>query len=439
MSPATSTVQPGSPDHDVESVESFRARARAWLAESMPRLAPGAGIADRDADRYAEERRLQRRIWDGGFAGVCWPAEYGGLGLGREHQRAFDEESLPYDMPLSFNIPTFGILAATLVDFGTHEQKARHLPAILRGEELWVQFLSEPSGGSDLAGCITRADRDGDVFIVNGSKIWSSAAADSDYAMCLARTNWDVPKHRGLTMFLMKIHQPGIQIDQIRQINGSMEFCQEFFDDVVVPVADVIGEIDDGWSVASRLLLHERTAVARRVAVHQRSLPGRDEHRPRSVVARTGRCHRHRDRSACAPPGRRQPRRARRQRAPRRSCHRRRQERAAPARSGFDDQALPCHGRRASERRPASTSAGSDAVVWPESDDGPGRRLGEASLSRQAMCLGGGSNEIQRNIISERILGLPREWAADREIPYRDVTRTSTPTGPGAPKDGAAR
>ena len=427
-----SSVRTGSPDGDVESVESFRERARAWLAESMPRLAPGAGIADRDADRYAEERQLQRRIWDGGFAGVCWPAEYGGLGLGRAHQRAFDEESLPYDMPLSFNIPTFGILAATLVDFGTHEQKARHLPAILRGEELWVQFLSEPSGGSDLAGCITRGDRDGDVFIVNGSKIWSSAAADSDYAMCLVRTNWDVPKHRGLTMLLMEIHQPGIQIDQIRQINGSMEFCQEFFDDVAVPVADVIGEIDDGWSVASRLLLHERTAVGGGSPYTSgRSLGGTNTGPDRSLLEladATGRA---------ADP------RVRRLVAANHVEHVVNVHLVDRVTEGVRSGQLPpaagsmtklFHAMVGVQRAQASLDiGGSDAVVWSENDDGPGRRLGEASLSRQAMCLGGGSNEIQRNIISERILGLPREWAADREIPYRDVTRTSTPSAPAEP------
>ena len=214
-----------------------------------------------EAGRRDHERELQRRLWDGGFAGICFPADYGGLGLTIEHQRAFTEESLPYDMPFSLNVPTLGILAATLVDFGTHEQKLRHLPAILKGEELWVQFLSEPSGGSDLAGVLTRAERDGDVYILNGSKIWSSGAAESDYAMCLARTNWDVPKHRGLTMFIMKIHQPGIQVEQIRQVDGSLEFCQEFFDDVPIPAADVIGEVDDGWTVATRLLVHERNAV----------------------------------------------------------------------------------------------------------------------------------------------------------------------------------
>ena len=166
-----------------------------------------------------------------------------------------------YDLPFSFNVPTLGILAATLLDAGTQEQKLRHLPAILRGEELWVQFLSEPSGGSDLAGCLTRADRDGDVFVLNGSKIWSSGAYVADYAMCLARTNWDVPKHRGLTMFIVEIHQPGVTVEQIRQIDGSIEFCQEFFDDVPIPVSAVIGEVDDGWTVANRLLVHERMAV----------------------------------------------------------------------------------------------------------------------------------------------------------------------------------
>jgi alkylation response protein AidB-like acyl-CoA dehydrogenase len=135
---------------EMEPVEDFRARARARLAESMPPL--GDGWNDRSDERRERERELQALLWQGGFAGICFPAEYGGLGLSLEHQRAFTEESAPYDMPFSLNVPTLGILAATLVEFGTHEQKLRHLPAILRGEELWVQFLSEPSGGSDLAG-----------------------------------------------------------------------------------------------------------------------------------------------------------------------------------------------------------------------------------------------------------------------------------------------
>lgn len=243
-----------------ESVEGFRQRARGWLAEHLPPSPADSELRHDDA-RVAHERALQLRLWEAGFAGICFPAEYGGRGLDVAYQRAFTEESLPYDMPFSFNVPTLGILAATLLEVGTHEQKLRHLPAILRGEERWVQFMSEPSGGSDMAGCLTRADRDGDVFVLNGSKIWTSYASTSDYALCLARTNWEVPKHNGLTMFIVKIRQPGVRVEPIRQVNGSTEFDQEYFDDVIIPASDVVGKVNDGWTVARRLLVHERTAV----------------------------------------------------------------------------------------------------------------------------------------------------------------------------------
>ncbi len=224
-------------DADAEDVEAFRLRARGWMAENLPLLPEGVdnrqlSLAD---DTGGRDRRLQRQLFEAGFAGLCFPSEYGGQGLSRAHQRAFTQESLPYQMPTLFNVPTLSILAPTLLDFGTEEQKERHIPAILRGEELWVQFLSEPSGGSDLAGSVTQATRDGDVFIMSGSKIWSSGAHRSDYAMCLARTDPHVPKHQGLTMFIVKIHQPGIEVQPIGMVNGLAEFCQEFFDDVAIP------------------------------------------------------------------------------------------------------------------------------------------------------------------------------------------------------------
>ena len=408
-------------DDAVESVDAFRLRARAWLAANM---APyHAGIDHRFVDgRLDDERALQRRLFDGGFAGICFPAEYGGLGLSAEHQLAFTQESMGYDMPFAMNVPTLGILAATLVDYGTHEQKLRHLPAILKGEELWVQFLSEPSGGSDLAGCLTRADRDGDVFVMNGSKIWSSAAYASDYAMCLARTNWDVPKHRGLTMFIVKIHQPGIQVEQIRQVDGSMEFCQEFFDDVAIPATDVVGEIDDGWTVATALLVHERNAVAGGSPYTSGRSSG---HEIRSeddsltdMVRATGQVGDAHARQLVA------------------EAHVR--QRVGTALIGRITQ-----GVSAGKMLPPAGSvmklfsatnvmrryeiglelAGVTAAAWPAGAPGVGRRLGELTLTRQGLSLGGGSNEIQRNIISERLLGMPREFAADREVPYRDVPR----------------
>lgn len=408
---------------EVEPVEVFRSRARTWLAANMPPL--GDGYNDRSDERRAVERELQARLWAGGFAGICFPAEYGGLGLTVAHQRAFTAESAPYDMPFSINVPTLGILAATLVDFGTHEQKLRHLPAILKGEELWVQFLSEPSGGSDLAGCLTRADRDGDVFVLNGSKIWSSGAYTSDWAMCLARTNWDVPKHRGLTMFLMEIHQTGVQVEQIRQVDGSMEFCQEFFDDVALPASAVVGEVDDGWTVATRLLTHERMAVgggspytSGRSIGHEASGPGQelvevvrgrglaDDARARQLVAEA-----HVNQLVAGQLVRRVTQGMATGAMP------------PPAGSLMKLLAATNHMRRCEI---ALELAGSDAVVWAADEPGTAGSLGQATLHRQGMSLGGGSNEIQRNLISERLLGMPRELAADREVPYREVRRSGS-------------
>ena len=248
---------------DVESIDEFRARARAWLADNMPPIDPAEPpAAHRDEERcWQRARELQKRLYEGGFAGICFPREYGGLGLDYEYQQAFDEESLGYEMPLILNTPTFTICCATLLDTGSEELKRRHIAAALRGDEVLVQLLSEPSGGSDLAGVITRAERDGDRWVINGAKTWSTSAFAADYGLCLARTNWDVPKHDGLTMFLVPIKHPGITLRRITQLNGSTEFCEEFLDGVDVGDDAVVGEVNDGWAVASRQLYHERRAV----------------------------------------------------------------------------------------------------------------------------------------------------------------------------------
>src|ERR1700761_5275814 len=165
-----------------EDVESFRLRARQWLAANMP---PAGGGPAPDSDEiWARPRELQRMLYAGGFAGLCFPREYGGLGLTPEHQRAFNEEVSGYEMPVLLNIPTFSICCATILDMASEELKREHLPAVLRGEEILVQFLSEPGSGSDLASVTTRADRDGDSFTLSGSKIWSVAAYAGDFALC---------------------------------------------------------------------------------------------------------------------------------------------------------------------------------------------------------------------------------------------------------------
>ncbi|MBS1848035.1 MAG: acyl-CoA dehydrogenase family protein [Actinobacteria bacterium] len=403
-----------------EPVEAFAERARAWMAANLPPR-PDRVPSRGDQARRTHERALQRLIWDGGFAGICFPAAFGGLGLSAAHQAAFTEASLPYDMPYSLNVPTFGILAATLAEVGSDAQRARHLPAILRGEELWVQFLSEPTGGSDLAGVRMRADRDGDEFVLNGSKIWSSAAFASDWAMCLARTDWDVPKHRGLTMFIVKIHQPGIRIDRIRQVDGSDEFCQEFFDDVRVPGSAVVGGVDDGWSVATQLLGHERAAVggaskytSGRLLLHAEG----DFAADLVAVARA--------RGVDGTPS------VRSAVARARIAETVHAQLTGHVMAAMIDGELPPSAGAYLKLSAATTRmvhdecglqiAGVDGVAWPAGDgSAPGRGAGEATLWRQALSLGGGSNEMQRNLIAERVLGMPREATADHRVPYRDV------------------
>jgi alkylation response protein AidB-like acyl-CoA dehydrogenase len=402
-----------------EDVESFRQRARAWLAESMPLLPEGYTNhhLSREDETGERARRLQRTLFDGGFAGICFPVAYGGLGLSRVHQRAFTRESLPYQMPTVLNVPTLTILAPTLLDFGTEEQKLRHIPAILRGDELWVQFLSEPSGGSDLAGLVTRATRDGDVFVLNGSKIWSSGAFRSDYSLCLARSDWQVPKHRGLTMFILKIHQPGVEVQQIKMVDGTAEFCQEFFDDVPVPVGDVVGEINDGWTVASRLLFHERDAVG-----------GGSPFASGSAIASAGHGGQRSELLDLArATGQADDPRVRQLVAEDRINERIQGQLVERVTTGIRTGALPApagalprlFAATATERHLdiALEIAGADIAV--RMDDG--LELGNIYLRRQGGSLGGGSNEMQRNIISERVLGMPREYAADRDKPFDEV------------------
>jgi alkylation response protein AidB-like acyl-CoA dehydrogenase len=417
----------------MESVDAFRRRARAWLADTMPVLAPDAPPPARaeDEETWVRDKELQRKLWDGGFAGVCFPKEFGGLGLTIEHQHAFTEESLPYEMPLHLNVPHFSILGATLVEFGTHEQQAKYLPPMLKGEQQWVQFLSEPTGGSDLAGCVTRADRDGDEWVMNGSKIWSTAAMSATHAMCLARTDWDAPKHRGLTMFIMEVHQPGVQVDPIKQVNGSLEFCQEFFDDVRLPPDSVVGDVNDGWTVALALLAHERNAVgggSPYVSGRNYLAEGADGAFDASclklVLARG---------AADDPVARQLLAEAHVLDTVQRGLVRR-------VGLGMEHGALVGQAAAITKLFTATSAerkttirlelAGADALTWPVGAETLGQGAGHDFLERQATSLAGGSNEIQRNIIAERVLGMPREWAADRDIPYKDVRRNTMPTSP---------
>lgn len=420
----------GDPTDDTD-VEAFRMRARSWIRATLGPAEPGSlqGIirnVNNDEDELAavaRDRAVQRLLFDAGFAGICVPTDYGGRGLTPAHQRALNEELVGFEYPARIQSPTFSPCAAVLLEFGSDAQKRRHLPAILRGEELWMQFLSEPSGGSDVAGALTTAVRDGDQWILNGSKVWTTGAWWSDWGLCLARTNWDVPKHRGLTVFMLPIHQAGVEVHRIEMLNGSKEFCQEFLTDVVVPDSDRIGEVDDGWTVGVRWMFHERL-------LHNSpyvTLPVVDAHSGIGAASVL----------AIAQSGDRlEVERVRELVGEARMLELVSEELKGRLAAGLASGVIPDQsaaiGRLFSGVVSARTTsigfeiAGADGGAWTD-DDGAIADCGTDFLMRQVATIGGGTTEMARNVISERVLGMPRERSLDRDVAFRDVPRSAGP------------
>lgn len=408
-------------DYD-ESPAAFGARARAWIVRNLPPADGPTGLEvddEHEARIIAEARQLQKLIFDAGFAGIRFPREYGGQGLTRAHQLAWREAAAGYRLPSAFNV-THGILAPTLLEFGTAEQKARHLPAILAGEELWVQFLSEPSSGSDLASLLTRAVRDGDTFVLNGSKIWSTGAHLSDYAMALVRTNPDVPKHSGLSMLYLPIRTPGVTVTPIKLVTGGSHFCQEFFDDVMLPAANLIGAEDDGWRVATGLLFHERNMVGgNSLNDHVSAAAGNDGDADsgNEIVALARAVGR-----AADPQARQLVAEALVLQALEGPAISRVNALLAAGKLPAQGTAIVKLLSSVSEYRikEIALEIGGTAAVVTGADD-PVGLYAQRWLAARIGTIAGGTSEMQRNLISERVLGLPREAAPDRDIPFSQV------------------
>jgi alkylation response protein AidB-like acyl-CoA dehydrogenase len=254
-----------------EADEAFRSRLRTWLAGALPELAPPP-----PRDAWAQRRRWdtdwQRRLHDAGYAGLSWPREYGGRAASPTEQLVYLEETTRARAPY-VGVNFVGTLHAgpTLIAEGTEQQKSRHLPRILRGEEVWCQGFSEPGAGSDLASLRTRAERDGDDYVLNGQKIWCSFGQVADFGEFLVRTDPDAPKHRGITWLILPMDLPGIEVRPLKTVLGSSEFAEVFLTDVRVPVSQRVGDENDGWRVTNVTLGFERgTAFASELVDSQR-------------------------------------------------------------------------------------------------------------------------------------------------------------------------
>jgi alkylation response protein AidB-like acyl-CoA dehydrogenase len=249
---------------DTAEEAGFRSDVREWLHEHLP-----AGWTEHpdprpaDAKEGEELRRWwQRELYDGGWAGLSWPAEYGGRGASLVEQVIFNEESARARAPEPINTIGLHMAGPTIIAWGSDEQKRRYLMPLLSGEEIWCQGFSEPGSGSDLGSLSTRAVRDGDSYIVNGQKVWTSYGHLADFCILLARTDPEAPKHAGLTYLLADMSDPGVEVRPLVQITGDPEFNETFFTDARVPATNRLGEEGDGWKVAMTTLLHERGTMA---------------------------------------------------------------------------------------------------------------------------------------------------------------------------------
>jgi alkylation response protein AidB-like acyl-CoA dehydrogenase len=242
-----------------ESAEeaAFRAEVRGWIAENLPEQLRGhRGGAARLESNGARE--WSRRLYEAGYAGLTWPVEYGGGGKPYVLQAIFLEELARAEAPGHVGVIGLGMAGPTIIAHGTERQKARHLERILSAEEIWCQGFSEPGAGSDLAGVRTSARRDGDRFVVDGQKVWSSFAHVADWCLLLARSEHGSKGHDGLTYLIADMKSPGVEVRPLRQITGEAEFNEIFFTEVEVPAANVLGDVGEGWKVAMTTLLHER-------------------------------------------------------------------------------------------------------------------------------------------------------------------------------------
>jgi alkylation response protein AidB-like acyl-CoA dehydrogenase len=371
--------------------EAFRVEFRAWLAENLPDGLVGLEwvAMERDSGAIERMRGWNRLLADAGYAAIAWPVEYGGRGAGVMEQVVFAEEMARAGAPGTLNPLGISNVAPAIMQWGTEEQKARFLPRMLRGDDIWCQGFSEPDAGSDLASLRTRAVLDGDTFVVTGQKVWNTLGHLADWCELLVRTDPDAPKHKGISCLLVDMTSPGIEVRPLVTITGDREFNEIYFDEVRVPRESLLGPLHEGWKVAMTTLAYERGGVA---ALH---LGVRKKVQKLLAVARGN--------GTDGIPAVRQ----------------------ALARVYLEAEYLKLLADRAVSAelhgRPLGPESSLAKLVWSDVENhiaeaagevlGPDANTGDWGRDRvyvRALSIAGGTTQVNKNIIAQRVLGLPR-------------------------------
>jgi alkylation response protein AidB-like acyl-CoA dehydrogenase len=388
--------------------QSFRDEVRSWLKKNLPRDWTSRVQAASDVPReeaYDFLRQWQRKMYEAGFVGLTWPKESGGRGLTFMEEMILQEEMALAKAPPVLNILAVGMAGPTINAYGTEEQKKRYPPKMLSCEEIWCQGYSEPNSGSDLAALQTRAVKDGDSYVINGQKVWTSLAHIADWMMLLARTDPDAPKHKGITYFLLDMHAPGVTVKPLKQITGDAEFNEVYFDNVRIHESQILGGLNNGWAVGLTTLMYERLALGFGLQVRLR-------------IALDGLVDLARRSSKNGTPATKDP-----------------VTRQKLAQLWIDTEVFKYTGARAITKLLKGELPGPEAstgkMMWVEGHqrlqemamelEGPYSQLTKGSrwavenglwqygfLRSRANSIEGGTTEIQRNIIGERVLGLPK-------------------------------
>jgi alkylation response protein AidB-like acyl-CoA dehydrogenase len=398
--------------------QAFRAEVRAWLEGHARRRQTGADpehfhlsgdpTPEAEAAHVAACKAWQRTLADAGWAGITWPEDAGGRGGPGWQQRIWNEEQARFDVAVGVFAVGIGMAGPTIIAWGTEAQQARFLPAMLRGEEIWCQLFSEPGAGSDLAGLRTRAERDGDEWVINGQKVWTSGAHYSDWGLLLARSDRDVPKHRGITAFLVDMRTPGIDVRPLRQITGVAHFNEVFLTDVRIPDSCRIGAEGDGWRVANTMLSNERALIGgggrvsfKEIAALAHRCGAADDPMLRQDLARSyTRMH------VIKWLGWRARSRKDQGLGPEASVL----KLAASRRQELDGDLV------VALQRTGGLLHGDDAVN--------GGYWQNMFLSQWSSRIGGGTEQVQRNVIGERVLGLPPDVRVDKDVAFKEIPRS---------------